>query len=426
MINSNFNILTKQLLTICLLLLFCIALSAQSISVSSFRLIESDQSANINGTMVHDQNGEVAALIKVKTAEKDFSFDTGQIGIVKTKQNNGEIWIYVPRGTKKITISHPDYGLLRDYYLNIPIQSGKTYELVLQTNSANGEVEVICSPATADIYIDGEKVGETPQLISNLSVGEHQYRLVCKGYEEKCGSFTIIKNQTAQISDTLSRSRLTINIGKVSFDMIPVDGGTFDMGATSKKNSKDIIDERKANLVTLNSYYIGETEVTQELWQAVMGNNPSNTKGAKKPVQYVSYNDCMIFVNKLKQLTGYDFRLPTEAEWEFAARGGNKSHGYRFSGSDVCNDVAWYMDVDAEPDAVGNSNIHNVKEKRANELGIYDMSGNVEEWCNAWEDSSRVTRGGDYILPSSSCRVTSRRIFNPDMRIYEIGLRLAL
>ena len=163
----------------------------------------------------------------------------------------------------------------------------------------------------------------------------------------------------------------------VSFDMVEVRGGTFRMGATSEQGSDADSDENPVHSVTLSGYYIGKTEVTQALWKAVMGSNPSEFKGDNLPVEYVFWYDCQEFIRKLNALTGQDFRLPTEAEWEFACRGGNNSRGYKYSGSDCIDDVAWYVDNSG-------SKTHPVATKLPNELGIYDMSGNVDEWCNDW------------------------------------------
>lgn len=230
-------------------------------------------------------------------------------------------------------------------------------------------------------------------------------------------------------------SSLTIVANGVSFKMIRVEGGTFTMGATSEQGSDFVDDDKPAHRVTLSSYYIGETEVTQALWEAVMGSNPSNFKGANHPVENVSWNDCKIFISKLNAITGKTFRLPTEAEWEYAARGGKKSKGYKYSGSNTLGNVAWYGDNS------GNET-HDVKTKSPNELGLYDMSGNVWEWCQDWYDdyssssqtnptgpssgSLRVSRGGGWWGGASYCRMSGRGRSKPDLRDHIVGLRLAL
>ena len=233
----------------------------------------------------------------------------------------------------------------------------------------------------------------------------------------------------------------TFNVNGVSFTMIAVEGGTFKMGAQSSDSGGDNYDsdadsdESPVHSVTLSDYYIGETEVTQELWVAVMGSNPSYFSGSQKPVEEVSWNDCQEFITKLNELTGKNFRLPTEAEWEYAARGGNKSQGYKYSGSNTIGDVAWYTDNSS-------STTHDVKTKQANELGIYDMSGNVCEWCQDWDGSYssgsqtdptgpssgsvRVIRGGIWRNGARLCRVSNRNSFNPGYGSGIIGFRLIL
>ena len=221
----------------------------------------------------------------------------------------------------------------------------------------------------------------------------------------------------------------------VSFTMILVEGGTFIMGALPEPVVGCLDEEVDTVQVTLDSFQIGQAPVTQELWQAVMGSNPSYFKDDSYPVENVSWNDCQEFIKKLNRLTGKKFRLPTEAEWEFAARGGNKSKGYVFAGSNFLSDVGWYS-----KNAEGST--HRVCTKAPNELGIYDMSGNVEEWCQDWygdysavpcrnpqgppDGSLRVHRGGDGRDDASGCRVSSRYCDNPECRFSRLGLRLAL
>ena len=213
----------------------------------------------------------------------------------------------------------------------------------------------------------------------------------------------------------------------VSFKMIAVRGGTFQMGNDDGYNA--------VHQVTLSDYYIGETEVTQELWNAVMGSNPSYFTGDMQlPVECVSWDDCQTFISRINELTGKIFRLPTEAQWEYAARGGNKSKGYTYSGSNEIDDVAWHY-------FNSSSTTHPVKTKASNELGIYDMTGNVGEWCSDWYDfyssaaqtdptgpakgSYRVYRGGSWSHNATLCRVAIRFNLAPADGSYYLGLRLA-
>ncbi len=208
-------------------------------------------------------------------------------------------------------------------------------------------------------------------------------------------------------------------------EMIRVEGGTFSMGSDdSDANSA----EKPVHSVTVPDFQIGKYEVTQKLWKAVMGTNPSYHKGDSLPVTNVSWKDVQTFIRKLNKRTGKNYRLPTEAEWEFAARGGNASCGYKYSGSDNLNAIAWYYD---------NSNLtpHPVGTKAPNELGIYDMTGNISEWVSdVWCDdyssprsgSRRVFRGGGWGGNARICRVSRRYYLSPDYRYDDLGFRLAL
>ena len=219
--------------------------------------------------------------------------------------------------------------------------------------------------------------------------------------------------------------------------MVKVEAGTFTMGATSEQGNDALGDEKPAHKVKLTKdYYIGQTEVTQALWQAVMGSNPSKFKGDNLPVETVSWDDCQKFISKLSSLTGSKFRMPTEAEWEYAARGGNKSRGYKYSGSNSIDDVAWYDKTTNDKGTMP------VATKAANELGLYDMSGNVLEWCNDWygvysssaqtdptgptSGSDRVIRGGCCDIYATHCRVARRSGDWPSFHGSTFGLRLAL
>ncbi len=225
-------------------------------------------------------------------------------------------------------------------------------------------------------------------------------------------------------------ANFTQKVGNTAFDMIYVKGGSFQMGSKDGNSDENSIHE-----VTLSDFYIGKFQVTQKLWQEVMGSNPSYFKGENRPVENVSWDDCQEFIEKLNRKTKQKYRLPSEAEWEFAARGGTKSKGFKYAGSDNVDEVAEYEgNNDKETKPVGG--------KKPNELGIYDMSGNVWEWCqdkwhdsykdapadgSAWESgnsSGRVLRGGSWLYDAKICRVAFRSISTPGNRFIYYGFRL--
>ena len=256
------------------------------------------------------------------------------------------------------------------------------------------------------------------------------------------------KNQDT-IEDTLLTQE---TIKQLLEDMVYVEGGTFFMGAQNSDSDglnydADIYShESPVHEVTLDSYYIGKYEVTQGLWKKVMGVNPSLFTGDDNlPVEYVSWNDCQTFITRLNQLTGQNFRMPTEAEWEYAARGGQQDEYIRtkgqsgtyckYAGSNDIDDVAWY-------DGNSGGKTHPVGTKAPNALGLYDMSGNVWEWCSDWYDyynSSpatnptgsatgiiRMLRGGYWGGNTWNSRVSRRNYNAPDYRNLSDGLRLVL
>ena len=323
--------------------------------------------------------------------------------------------------TRKVSISD---GELTTIEVDLP--QGCEYKI---TSDRNGD----------DVYIDGVKRGVTPLSIS-LSYGNHEVELHRAGKTTK---------KSIAVSQSGSESSLHLAFGlspqwkagispstkhvlqQLVDNMVKVEGGIFSMGSTEG------YDEKPVHQVRLSDFCIGKYEVTQDEWEVVMGTNPSHFKGVNKPVECVSWNDCQEFIKKLNKLTGLQFRLPTEAEWEYAARGGNKSKGYKYSGSNIIGNVAWYWDN-------SNQKTHPVGTKAPNELGIYDMSGNVWEWCSDWYSSSyyssspannptgpatgsdRVYRGGSWLHFADYCRVANRILNNPDYRYSSLGFRLAL
>lgn len=274
------------------------------------------------------------------------------------------------------------------------------------------------SNRVADVNDDGMvSIADVTRLISYILSGD-----VIPPLEAECEEFTV---------------------NGVSFVMRPVEGGTFLMGATAEQGNDPIDREKPVHQVTVSSFYMGETEVTQALWMAVMGDAPSYFVGTQLPVEEVSWEDCQAFIAALNALTGRVFRLPTEAEWEFAARGGVESMGYKYAGSNDLPMVAWYSYNDSwQLRGTGSYGTHPVATRSPNELMLFDMSGNVHEWCQDWfgdysadaqanpagpaTGTSRVYRGGSWYFDEWFCRVSFRNGVVPTYRSYGIGLRLAL
>ena len=663
----------KKILSILILTLACIVGGhAQELSVQSFMLAETDLTANTPGTMVQDQNGNVCALIKVETTQKGFTFDVGVLGVMSVVEKPAEIWVYVPFGVRKITIQHPQLGMLRDYQIPCAIEKGRTYIMKLTAGNVrtivehavtrqflyveldpadaileiNGKIKAteggtyqelmpfgkytykaycqnyhdltgiveISDPANthnlnlklraafgylsvpaasqsdlagASVYVDDKYVGQAPISNLQLSSGSHSIRIIKEMYESYNSTFTISDEENKRItpalvpdfaevtlktgdgadiyingerkgkaswkgrlasgsymfesrqqghipyqmpfditnldngktitidsptpiygslviSSTPAKAKISINgvyvgdtpkfisnqiVGKytvtaekegyekqtktvevtegrestlsyelkkittsqpvsgtsyasaaqdyvlkvknVEYPMVFVEGGTFKMGSYESDADAD----ERIHTVTLTDYCIGKYEVTQELWEAVMDNNPSYNKGPRKPVENVSWNDIQEFIERLNELTGKKFRLPSEAQWEFAARGGKKSKGYKYSGENTLRMVSWYAE-----NSLNKS--HDVGTKLPNELGICDMSGNVCELCSDYygdyiftsksdpegpvSGTYRVCRGGSWYHTAGTCRVSDRNNRAPGFKGNNLGFRLCL
>ena len=263
-------------------------------------------------------------------------------------------------------------------------------------------------------------------------------------YDNKVNTADVVAIYTNIIDGTvpteMTSKSFEISGSLLNLVMMPVEGGTFMMGGTGEQVNPD--KDETPHLVTLSDYYIEISEMPQVIWEAVMGSNPSEHVGVTYPVENVSWNDCQTFINKLNlmladQLNGMKFRLPTEAEWEFAARGGNRSMRYQYSGGNDIDKIAWNIDN-------SDGNTHAIMNKTSNELGLYDMSGNVSEWCQDVYDGSysskpqvnptggtsgdfRVRRGGSYDYSSVSYFRTARRVVNgPTTKYNDLGFRLVL
>ncbi len=317
----------KILLVFLSLFLFSTSLFAKQLKVIEFRHDPSDISAQVN--QVNDLNGDACALIKVGLAIADATFEGD---VIKSEYKESEYYVYFPAGSNWIVVKAPGNTPVR--YEFEPLVAKNTY--IMTIGEEGGVPKLLPITLEAKTNVLGEK----------------------------------IKNE-------------------VKFNMILVEPGNYQRGATAEQSKPDK-DEYPVHWVTIsNQFYMGETEVTQELWEYVMGDNPSFTKGPQRPVDNISWNMALDFTKKLSNLLGVFFRLPTEAEWEYVARGGTKTQRYQFSGSDNLDDVAWYYDNSA-------NSSHDVKTKQPNELGFYDMSGNVWELCM---DSKAEYKKGDLVDP---------------------------
>ena len=444
--------------TTCLFILlfvfgFC---KAQELRVTDFYMDQSDLTANQSGTMVFDQNGEKCALIKIITTGTDFRFDVGSLGVKKVEQKIGEIWLYVPYGIKKIKLNHQKFGYC-EYPVNVGIEKARTYVMKLFTKAVSeggaenfGQITVNSDPEGAEVYLDGINVGFTPYYFEYAIPGTHKVSIRKVGFyysesevEIKKGENKIINEKMVKSCDIVRRSnRIDLKIKESMLSLIKVEGGSYIMGATPEQ-TKPNSDESPSHQVVLSNYYIGETEVTNDFWEAIMGSNPSLSNGtaystsqeSDMPITDVSWNDCQKFISRLNSLTGLSFSLPTEAQWEFAARGGNLSKKNIYAGGNNPKDIAWYAKN-------SDDRVNRVKCKRPNELGIYDMSGNVWEWCEDWYapysgDKSinphgpqtgrlKVIRGGCVANKDKFIRITTRNCEAPDSKASALGFRLVL
>ncbi len=466
---------------------------AQKLSVESFVLAPTDITAQTEGRK--DLNGDACALVKISFVGDVLDVE-GNVIKPLVKRNN-ETWAFMTQESRQMKVVTKDYLPLMvtfgDYGID-KLQGNRTYVLTLAKPSGASETQqmqtltIRYSPVAASVLVDNKFIkGSDGVANTSLPIGQHSYIIACDGYESEEGMVKLKASAPSNLQITLSKEVASMNqtsktaipqqaqpqqpvaqpqpvssmassstsgassnmVGSstsgsvitipvkdgISIEMVKVEAGSFNMGATPEMQNPDE-DEKPVHRVTLtNNYYIGKYEVTQALWKTVMGNKSSRFKGDNLPVEKVSWNNCQKFISKLNKLTGKSFCLPTEAEWEFAARGGKKSRGYQYSGSNTLGDVAWY-------EGNSGSKTHAVGTKQPNELGIYDMTGNVYEWCQDWygsyssspqtnpigavSGSCRVYRGGCWVSSARNCRTSYRGRRTPDFRYGFLGLRLVL
>ena len=317
---------------------------------------------------------------------------------------------------------------------------GKTVEqrMVLKKNDSQtveifpdiptGSIQIAVNPFEAKIELKGDAgeyyTADQSKMFDNIPAGSYELIITKDGFK------TYKENLILRTGDILKHRATLIEGSDVPEDFVFVKGGTFQMGSYNGEDN-----EKPIHTVTIGDFYIGKYEVTQRQWMEIMGNNPSYFKGDRLPVEQVSWYDILVFIRKLNAKTGANYRLPTEAEWEYAARGGNQSSGYKYVGSNNVDEVAWYSNN-------SDRKTHSVGRKKPNELGLYDMSGNVWEWCQDYFDKNyysisilnnpegpstgedRVIRGGRWGNNDIYVRVANRDYCDPDGRDFGIGFRL--
>ena len=329
---------------------------------------------------------------------------------------------------------HPQYGKIRDKFLdqgdfvfilgeNQVSEPERKISIIEETIATYGSIK-LTTEISGNLYFDGSYLKQvranTLITLDDISTGTHLLKISGENDWEK--SVTVYKNYATSLTAEAPKNR------KYYEGMVLVKGGTFKMGSNDGES-----DEKPVHTVTVDDFYIGKYEVTQKQWKEIMGSNPSRYKGDNLPVENVSWDDVQKFIKKLNQKTGQNYRLPTEAEWEYAARGGSTGSPTKYAGSNNIDDVAWYSSNSGRK-------THAVGTKKANELGIYDMSGNVWEWCSDWYGSYssgsqnnpqgsssgtfRVLRGGSWLRGTNFCRVANRIRYNRVLTGSSVGFRI--
>lgn len=417
----------KKLSTIILFFIgLTVAAKAQELKVLEFR-------ADLTMTDAvqfpkEDLNGDRCGLVKLGLVLPDATFEGD---IISSEYKDGEWWIYLIRGANWLTIKSKKYLPLR--YEFEGIQSNVTYVMNVEKPQAayegpTGTVKIECNIKDAEVYVDGQNQGSLKNNKNRIQVpeGKHEIELHYTGYNNERLSIDIKPKQT--LSYTISmHAEGTFAINGISYEMIKVAGGTFTMGTVDNINKTATLNVAPIHDVTLRNYEIGATEVSQALWESVMGSNPSLVQSPTLPVSNVTWDDCQEFIRKLNQQSGSHFRLATEAEWEYAARSRAADDGKKLASGAVYKQGA----------------CKNVDEAGANTMGIKGMNGNVAEWCQDWfgsydtekqtnptgpaKGAHRVVRGGSYKdLTEWSLRGTTRSHHDPEEASPAIGFRLAL
>lgn len=413
-----------------LLFLFFVGLAfaagAQELKVLEFRADPSMTDAT--RFPKEDLNGDRCGLIRLGLVMPDAIFEGD---IISSEYKDGEWWIYMIKDANWITIKSAKYLPLR--YEFEGIQSNITYVMNVEKpqiayEGPTGTLRIECNVKDASVYVDGENQGSLKDNKNKIVVpeGKHDIELRHAGYNHERLSIDIKPKQTLSYTITMHVEG-TFAMNGISYEMVKVAGGSFTMGTNDNINKTATLNIAPIHDVTLRNYKIGATEVTQALWETVMGSNPSLVQSPNLPVSNVTWDDCQEFITKLNQQSGSHFRLPTEAEWEYAARSCAANDGKKLPSGSVYKQAA----------------CKNADEAGTNPMGIKGMNGNVAEWCEDWFGSyllekqtnptgpsagvHRVVRGGSYQDTTDwPLRGTSRSHYAPDEASPTIGFRLAM
>lgn len=398
----------------------------QELTVKDFHADASDISAV--RYEVKDLNGNLCALVKIGLVLQDVSFEGS---VVKADYKDGEWWVYLVDKSWWLNIKTGRYLPLR-YEFPEPLQKKTTYVMQVEIPQAaytgpTGKMQIESNVRNADVYIDGEKLSSILPFEYEGPEGKHTVEIRASGYNTERMSFDIALRRKGTLSVPL-KAEGSFSIAGISYEMADIPGGSFQMGSSAKNGKESTMSyEQPVHKVQLRPYKIGRTEVTQALWKEVMGNNPSLHEGDDLPVENVSWYDVQDFIAKLNALSGMHFRLPTEAEWEFAARAGESA-----------DEVAGGK---AAKTAVTGTNTLPPGSKAPNGYGLWDMSGNVAEWCQDFlgrykpdtvvnpagpeKGVQKIIRGGSFADDAWMLRCASRGHMKPSESNGYTGFRLA-
>jgi len=364
----------------------------------------------VNGAI--DRNGGGTGVLTVTTNPAGATVLINGVKVSETTPYTNDV---MAAGQHELVVSKKNYQTVTR---QINIVKGKEEKINIDLDLSYGIINIETYPAGATVYIDGVDKGVTPLIVNDIKVGKHKLKLVKDEYNviEETMILEDDEDWVYKMPLIVAKIIKSFTVKKAIFDMILVKGGPS------------------------GDYYIGRTEVTQELWKTVMGDNPSRNGGSRHPVESVTYDDCLKFIKKLNKMTKANFRLPTRAEWEYAAKGGKWSKGYEYSGDNDINKVAWYNGnsgsylmgrrhtQEQQQDYYNMTrSIHNIAEKHDNELGLFDMSGNVYEMCTDVDANGfHCAMGGSFSCEADRCKNTSSVYFKPDTKAKDLGLRLVL